>query len=402
MLRHLANSVRNSWTKLSVLTLVCLGTSSALADGVIRDGLGAVSSGRGGTNIAHFDNGQILLDNPAAMLNIEGTGLYEVGVDLLFTDLRYSDPDLVAGTNAALKPMPLGQLAYITKSADGQWAFGLGAFAPAGFAATYHLPGPTGIGGIQKYKSLGALGKILPGVAYRVNDRLSIGGTFGVAISHAELEGPFFIQTGAAAGTPTLLDLQATGAAISWSFGMPYQLSEQTTIGLTYQSETRFHLNGFAYVEIPGFGQSRFDAEVDLDWPQSLGLGLRHELCPHRILSVDVIWFDWSQAFDTLNMKFTNASNDDFTALLGSTIRDQFPLNWSDSVSLRVGYEHFVTPDCVLRAGYTYHPNPIPDNTLTPYIPAILGTLFLSELERSGMISKWTSPTSTRSARIAA
>ena len=43
------------------LLLSC--STPAFANGLIRDGVGAVSTGRGGTNIAHSDNGAILLDN---------------------------------------------------------------------------------------------------------------------------------------------------------------------------------------------------------------------------------------------------------------------------------------------------------------------------------------------------
>lgn len=361
---------------LSACGLLVLSAGIAWADGVIRDGLGAISSGRGGVNIGHADNGEILLDNPAAMVNISGRRLAELSADVLICDLNYRDPE--NDQYALANPFGMPELSFIRRSSDGQWAFGLGAFAPAGYGANYRLTNP--ILGTRKYTTLGALGKVVPGVAYRVSDQLSVGGTLGVAVSHAQIEGPFFLQTGPLQGTPTLLDLEASGAAITWSLGLQYQLSEDTTVGLTYQSESRFRLRGNlaadVYLPGPAIEYSDFDARVSLTWPRSVGLGMKHRICDHRRISADVIWFDWPHAFDSLGMELTGASNPLIAALAGPVIRDDFPLDWRDSVSVRVGYERFLAHNRVLRAGYVFHRNPIPEATLTPYIPAILEHAF--------------------------
>ena len=324
----------------SCVTLTLWGT--AVADGVVRDGLGAISCGRGGTNIASADNGVVLLDNPAGLANINGCGMVDLGVDLLFPVLGYSDPpdnDSAADGD----PYPCGNLSVIRRSCDGCWAFGVGFFAPAAFGARYELEAPLPFGGTRLYKSFGALSKVLPAAACRVTDRLTVGGTLGVGISHVELEGPHTLQApGLLQGVPTLIDLQATGAALAWSLGLQYQLTSATTIGLAYQSETSFHLDGNIRVEVPDprLRRSSFDADLGVTWPRSLGLGVRHELCPHRIVSADVIWFDWTNAFDGLDLHLTDPSNPAFIAF--GPIDEVFPLNWRDTVSARVGYErHF-------------------------------------------------------------
>lgn len=344
-----------------------LSTPRALADGVIRDGLGAISSGRGGTNIAHSDNGEILLDNPAGMVNIEGCRLSELSADLLITDLHYSEFSPPTNDAYALcRPFGLAQVSFIKKSCDGQWAAGLGVFGPAGFGATYNLAGPAELAGTRKYRSLGALAKILPGLSCRLTDCVSVGATLGVGISHAQLEGPFFIQTGQMSGLPTLLDLKATGHTLVWSVGMQHELSHRTVWGVTYTSESRFHLDGTADAIILGV-PGEFDAEVDLAWPRSVGVGMKHRLCDNRRLSVDVIWFNWSRAFDNIGLQLSNQT---------MAVADQFPLDWYDSISVRLGYEVFPTPCSVLRAGYVYNSNTVPSATLTPYIPATLEHAF--------------------------
>ncbi len=103
---------------------------------------------------------------------------------------------------------------------------------------------------------------------------------------------------------------------------------------------------------------SDFDTQLDLVWPRSLGVGLKHELCCCRRIGVDVIWFDWSHAFDQLDLVFRNPSNPVVAAVVGPEVRDTFPVGWDDSVSLRLGYEWDSSDVTTWRAGYVYHESP--------------------------------------------
>lgn len=348
------------------LILPLLMAGIALADGLFLDGLAPRSIARGGTNIAHSDNSAILYDNPAGAVNVEGQGLFDVGADLMLTDFGYGDPDNPMQRD--LEVSPLVQMGYIRKSADDQWAVGIGFFVPAGFQEKYDLQGPYPLLGEQRYKSFGALMKVLPGVSYRLTDRLSVGATLGVGVSHVEIEGPYFIQgPSLLAGTPTLMDVQATGATPVYSFGLQYDLTDRTTVGLCYQSESRFELHGSTRVSVPLLGETRYDTALDVTWPRSLGLGVRHELCPHRIVSVDVIWSDWSSAFDDFGLALSRSTNPLFPSLV-----EQFPLRWHDTVSTRLGFERVFCGGQVFRCGYVYHRSPVNDGTLTPFVQAAL------------------------------
>jgi long-subunit fatty acid transport protein len=209
----------------------------------------------------------------------------------------------------------------------------------------------------------------LPTVAYNVNDKLSIGATLGVAVSHDELEGPYTIQgPSPLRGTPTLLDLQATGATMCWSLGMQYKLTDATTLGLTYQSESAFDCHGPTTVTVPGLGACRYDTAFEIIWPQSVGAGIRHELCSHRTVSLDVIWYNWSNAFNSMDIYLSNPS----VGYFPSAIVEQLPLHWRDSISTKLGYEQILSNGHVVRCGYIYNNNPIPNGTLVPFIQATL------------------------------
>lgn len=355
------------------LTLSLGWHSVAQADGVYRDGVGARSVGRGGTNIAFADNGQVILDNPAGMSNLSSPTLVGFGFDLLVTDLEYSDPDNSrrSGHN---NPFPVGQASVISTSHDGRWGLGFGVYSQAGFGAQYDLVAPAPFVGEVPYKSLGAMARILPALSYRPTSNLTVGATLGAAVSHIELEGAYFLQgPNAFAGTPVGLDMQSTGAALSWSVGTQYQLSERTRIGLSYLGETSFNMSGNTKVAIPGLGRARFDSTLAITWPRTLGLGVKHQLDSRNRISCDVIWMNWSSAFDQLDLRLANPNDAVIDAATGGeAFVDQFPLRWRDTVSLRLGFERLLAANSTLRLGYVYHRNPVPSSTLTPFIQTTL------------------------------
>ena len=70
---------------LVALAVAALSSQRGLGDGLIRDGVGPISTGRGGTNQAFADNSAIILDNPGALVNVAGSGLAEFGVDTVIS-----------------------------------------------------------------------------------------------------------------------------------------------------------------------------------------------------------------------------------------------------------------------------------------------------------------------------
>ncbi|QEG22509.1 OmpP1/FadL family transporter [Mariniblastus fucicola] len=372
-------SSRQSIHVLAVLLIgavVTSDSSTAFADGFIRDSMGARTAGRGGANLGYADNGAMLLDNPAAMINMDSMRMTDFGIDLLLTDLSWSDPDNPR-TGAEDNPIPTGQFSYAMKTANPNVAVGIGLFSQAGFGAEYTLEGRAPFSGPQHYKSFGAMARFLPAISVRMTDRLSVGANLGVAINHMELEGPYTLQgPNAFAGTPTKFDLQATGAGLSWASGLQYRLSNRTTIGVNYQDQVKMTLDGNTVVEIPGLGQSRFDTKLDVKWPRSLGVGLKHQLRSDLDFGLDVVWFNWSDAFQSFDNHLSNPDNPVYAAVVGDQLQENLPLNWRDTVSVRTGLQKHLCGGKTLRVGYTYHRNPIPDGTLSPFVQTNLEHAF--------------------------
>ncbi|MFV0443140.1 MAG: OmpP1/FadL family transporter [Planctomycetaceae bacterium] len=341
--------------------MLCVSSSSA--DGLFLNGVSPRSIGRGGTNIGFADNGAALFDNPAAMVNLPGQGLVDVGVDVLFTDFNYSDPQNLGVSSKIASPLP--QISVIRKSADERFAFGVGLFAPAGFSEEYEMTGPPLMPGPRHYESFGALVKVLPGFAWKVTDRLAIGGTLGLGYSQIELEGPYVLQS---AGLPTVMKTRADGFAVVGSLGLQFQATDTTTLGLTWQSESRFGLDGDTFVGLgPGFA-ANYDADLRIKWPRSIAFGVRQQLADYHTVSADVTWLNWSESFDTASLHLSSPT----MPLFPPAVVEHIPLQWQDTVSMRLGYEYDLGSQETLRLGYVYTPNPIPAATLSPFIQSIM------------------------------
>ncbi|WP_162006619.1 OmpP1/FadL family transporter [Roseimaritima sediminicola] len=356
-----------------VLTVLVL--QPVHAAGTISNALGARQAGRGGTNIAMSDNGVVLLDNAAGMERLVGrcdqhSSYVDFGFAALFTDLSYRDAENPT-TAAADNPSGLGHF-MLARRVHEDVVFGFGAFTPAGFGADYDLRGPATVPGQHTYKSFGALMRILPGLSARLTDRLTVGGTLGVAVSHVELEGPYHVNSAPLRGMPTVLDLQTTGAALSWSCGLQYELSPRTTLGARYQSANRFRSDGRASLAIAPLGVSYYDVDVAMTWASSVGLGLAHQLDDCQRISVDLQWEFWSSAFDEVGLSFTNPDNPVFLAAAGPRFDEAFPLHWEDSVVVGLGYERRLAAGRTVRCGYRYQDNPLPAATTTTFLQTTL------------------------------
>jgi long-subunit fatty acid transport protein len=367
-----------------VLGFLCLAIGvlagvPARGDGLIRDGLGPISTGRGGTNQAFADNAVIILDNPGGLVNVEGDGLAEVGADTVITQVQYSNP--LSGVVSHVRPLPMPVLGCIKKSDNGCWAFGIGAFVPAGFGAAYGamispIVGPT------EYRSIGGMGKILPALSYKATDRLSVGISVGLAFSDIQIYGPYVLQNAPLTGLPAVMNMSGFGVAPTGSIGLQYQVNERTMIGASYTEEVNMTLRGGAnasliapnpfppppFLAIP----SHFDTKLHMKWPRSVAFGIKHELCAHRRVSADVIWYDWGGAFDQIDIQLSNPTNPIVGGLVPLPVNDTLPLNWTNSVSMRLGYEWLPNDLDTWRCGYVYHGSPVPDSTLNPYLDGIL------------------------------
>ena len=387
--------IRISLTIRSALYFVCLAwivlTQTTLhAAGIYRNGIAARAMALGGASVASPDEPlEALSANPAglglsngAMLQLGGWGAVADGEFSKTGGSRSKlDSQLGLAPEAAvsfpLKSVPvtfgLGVMADSVASLD--WRF---VDAPGGVDGTSY--------GLQRHHAEIVAIRTALGASVALSDSLSVGASLGVVYNRNTLESPYVFQSHPALrGLKTLLDLETEGWGVNGTLGLVYRPHETVSIGLTYQTPTELNTDGTASGNVGAQFQAlgppfdtlrrdfRYDARVKTALPQSASAGIAWQFHPRARAIVQVDWINWSDSFDQLDITLTRGNNADLNAFLKSDrIDDTVPLDWRDRLVYRVGLEFSATESWLLRIGYAYGGNPVPDSTLTPMSAAIL------------------------------
>lgn len=108
--------------------------------------------------------------------------------------------------------------------------------------------------------------------------------------------------------------------------------------------------------------------------PQEVGFGVGLFFYPVSI-ALDVKWLNWSETFDAIEGRISEFSSRELAELTedgATTTHIRVPLDWDDQIVFALGLAVAVTDWMVVRAGYNYGKNPVPDDTILPTAPAIL------------------------------
>lgn len=125
-----------------------------------------------------------------------------------------------------------------------------------------------------------------------------------------------------------------------------------------------------------GAGMSAtYDAATTLTLPMTVGLGARLP-AGSWTFGAEVEWRGWSSAEGTMPFRLTGGDNPNINLMMNADPSSgdftyPFPLNWEDTWSFKVGSEYGLASGNVLRVGFLYGQNPVPDNTVFVTFPAI-------------------------------
>lgn len=203
-------------------------------------------------------------------------------------------------------------------------------------------------------------GKI--GFAYKPNSKLSIGLNFSLPTS-------LNFKKGKATMDMTKQFDDAMGRAV---YGF-YQ--DPTNNGVPLENALQGIGGNFAQmgIDLSKGVQGEYDLDLEMKMPMSIGCGMSYVATPKLNVSFDVIWTNWSNAFDKMTMTMTNGTNSNINTMIGSSdFVFEFPLKWEDNITLKLGGEYICTDQFTFRMGYAYNSNPTPESTVFPIFPAIV------------------------------
>jgi long-chain fatty acid transport protein len=185
---------------------------------------------------------------------------------------------------------------FMVKKLSDRVRMGFSLVAPQGGAMNY---GDNFVGRYGATKvSLAAIGGS-PSIAYKVNDRLSLGG--GVSIIYTQFEESIAVNQSALVPGPAALPDgkvkfdNMTDLGYQPFVGLTYYLSDSLMLGVVYRAEMDVNLEGdlnFRSLAFPTPPAN--DIELDWDNPQVLKAGLRYEFAPGKKLMFSADWEDWS------------------------------------------------------------------------------------------------------------
>ncbi len=322
-------------------------------------GMGNAFAGGG----AVAEDASTIFFNPAGMTYIEGT--QAVGaLHLIKPNVEFDNDGSLAGTARPLgdEGPNAGDLAfvpnfYLMTALTPSINVGVGVNVPFGLKTEYD---DEWLGRFQANKSELKTVNINPSIAFKVNDRVSLG--FGVSAMRAEATltrsvnfGPF--GEGA-------VKVEGDDWGFGYNLGAIFQATADTRISVAYRSEVKQKLEGDAKFKLPTGLPGAFaaaatngDVSAKIDLPATFSVSAFSKLNSKWDLMGDITWTEWSN-FEELRVVRDN----------GATLTVT-PENWYNTMRYSVGVNYHYNDVIKLRAGLAYDEEAIKDEFRTPRIP---------------------------------
>jgi len=388
---------RGEWWKcLAALCLALAGSRQAAAQGYGVYEQSACEMARSGAAVAApCDDGSAIFFNPAAIAIQRDGSRLSAGATLIgprgdFTGFG----GLVNGTmKDTWVPAPA---AYYTTPLGDRLALGVGVFVPFGLTIEW----PVDFAGrFVSYKTVLQAPYVQPTIAYKINDRVSIGGGPDFVFSNLELNqrvdlaaqqlvpGITFAQLGVPLGTDFAnFKISGSDFSLAGHVGILVKANDKLSFGGRYLSRhtikrddltlestqvptglrTPIPLPGIpagtpvdtllASQFAPGARLSSQSAATSLTVPDMFVAGVAVKPAAHLELLVDYQFTTWS-VFE--NLQFTTEHG----------LNETVVKNYRDTSGIRIGIDYGVNDRVALRGGFLAHQAAAPDGSVTPDLP---------------------------------
>lgn len=240
----------------------------------------------GAGQAARAQDASTVYSNPAGMTRLPG-GVITGGIQALYGDAKYSlDNDAaVSGKSPGnvIGWFP-GASMFYSQQINDDFSAGIGIYGNYGLGLDF---GNWAGDSVIKKSTLVGL-TVSPALAWKVNDRLSLG--FAPGINYGFLSLTRDVNNN---------DEKQTDHdwALNYRFGLLFNLTQQTRLGLTWQSETRYHFNIDAtarFPDHPNVPDYSLPIAAQVNTPEQLMLSMVHDFTPQWSLMGDLGWQDWS------------------------------------------------------------------------------------------------------------
>lgn len=289
--------------------------------------------------------------NPAGMTLLPGTRMQATGT-WVAVNLDY-EGDSGQKENGRLKGqmIPAGFITH--QLTDNVWT-GLGLTVPYGMGTEYNKNWE---GKDRGTESMILTFDINPNVAWKVNEKLSLGA--GVSLQYAKAKlgmGTDHYPISATAYAPMDSVIKGDSWAWGWNVGMMFQPVDTVRIGLSYRSSIDHDAEGHTDAIVGGHAMPRSDMKVSLKTPDTVTLSATWEATDALRLSGTARWSKWSN-FDTLRVE-------------NATLPNQTVVNnWDDTWFFSVGADYEIDSQWTVRGGVAYDQGPVANKNRMAVVP---------------------------------
>ena len=314
--------------QLSEQSAIQMGRAMAGA-GVVGDDLSAV----------HY--------NPAGMTLLSGTRMQATGT-WVAVNLDY-EGDSGQSENGRLKGqiIPAGFITHQIN--DSLWA-GLGLTVPYGMGTEY---GEDWEGRERGTESMILTFDINPNLAWKVNEKLSVGG--GISLQYAKAE------LGMGMG-PMQANVKGDSWAWGWNVGLMFQPVETVRLGLAYRSHIAHNAEG--HTDVKGRLNLTSDMKVRIKTPDTVTLSATWEATDALRLSGTARWSKWSN-FRTLDVQNLDFNGTPYAKFANVPVEN----NWDDTWFFSVGADYKLNGQWTVRGGVAYDQGPVENQYRMAVIP---------------------------------
>lgn len=346
--------------------LITASLSAHATNGINLIGFGAESLLMGGADVAVARDTSALNTNPAGLTQITGQKLDVYGSLLRTTDLTHQD-NFGNEEHASNRYTMLGGGGYARALESLPCTVGVGFFAQGGSGGVFENL-KTAFGTTDEFSALFGIAKLTPGIGCKVNENLSLGGSFGLVYATAEQK--LFPNTSV---PPIFAGVDIKGLSslrTSWKIGAQYKATSDLTLAASFTEKTELPLSGGelkANFTGAGLGVVKYrDVKLKgLALPREVAIGAAYQATDDLLLSVKVNWLEWSHAIIDNTLTATDAD------LPLPDIRSTAQSQWRNQVVLATGMAYRYDDKTTLYAGYNYGKNPIPKAHTNPLVAGI-------------------------------
>lgn len=369
--------------RLQLLMMVILVSSATLfAGGFQINEAGARAMAMAGAFTGLANDASAIFFNPAGITQLEGTHI-TAGTTLIlpnskFTGFSDSSPLVAPEAEYEMESQVFTPINfYITQQLTDDLFVGFGVYNPYGLGTKW---ADTWVGRYAAVDTEVRTFFFNPVVAYKVSDALSISAGFVFGYGDVKIIKNLFLAdpVTSAPKADAQTALEGDGTAMGWTAGLLFKPSENSSIGLNVRSGTEFEFEGTA---------TTTPATLDFTHPQAgplslplptggiaaslntplnvtLGFALQGEKTTYV---ADIQWVGWS-SYDTLAVDFTEYREDPMNPA-SPLLRTAAPREYKNTYIFRLGMEHEMSDNFMLRGGILYDVNPVADKYVEPTLP---------------------------------